>query len=147
VENSSPDRGPLAEFGWLFGLGIGFAAVLAGPAWWLAGSKGLTGLTVSAALCLIPGCLAVLFKAWAGDGAKVTLASSGLRLFFVMAGVLGAKIFATDYGMREFIVWLVAFYLFSLAVETWFSFQRNSSEGDLATGSSGSVPDESATSE
>lgn len=145
MENSSPDRGPLAEFGWLFGLGIGFAAVLAGPAWWLAGSKGLTGLTVSAALCLIPSCLAVLFKAWAGDSATTTLVSSGLRLFFVMAGALVAKFVVTGYGMREFFVWLIVFYLFSLAVETWFSFRRNNSEGDSATDSSGSG--ESVTSE
>ncbi|MBC8289842.1 MAG: hypothetical protein H8E37_05950 [Planctomycetes bacterium] len=119
------DRSALAELGWLIGLGAVFAGVLAGPAWWLAGSKGLTGLAVSAALCLIPGCLAVLVRVRGGSSATVVLVSIGLRLAFVLTGALVARLLATDYGMREFFVWLIAFYLFTLAVETWFGFQRN----------------------
>ncbi|MFP6764062.1 MAG: hypothetical protein VB858_10595, partial [Planctomycetaceae bacterium] len=58
---------------------------------------------------------------------SVAVASGAVRLAFVLSGVLVAKFFVTGFGMREFFVWLIAFYLFALAVETWLAFRRNSS--------------------
>lgn len=126
VETPTDGRSAWTEFSWLIGMGAVFAGLLAGPAWWLAGSKGLTGLAFSAALCLIPGCAAVLVRVRGGSSATIVLVSIGLRLTFVMAGALAAKLLVTGYGMREFFIWLILFYLFTLAVETWFAFRRNS---------------------
>lgn len=96
-----------------------FALVLAGPAWLLAGSKGLIGLAVAALLCTIPGCLVVAFKGlFGGSQATLILAPGGLRIFFVFLGALGAKFVVSGYGLKEFYVWLILFYLFMLALET-----------------------------
>lgn len=96
-----------------------FALVLAGPAWLLAGSKGLIGLAVAALLCTIPGCLVVAFKGlFGGSQAALILAPGGLRMFFVFLGALAAKFVVSGYGLKEFYVWLILFYLFMLALET-----------------------------
>ena len=96
-----------------------FALVLAGPAWLLAESKGLIGLAVAALLCTIPGCLVVAFKGlFGGSQATLILAPGGLRIFFVFLGALGAKFVVSGYGLKEFYVWLILFYLFMLALET-----------------------------
>jgi hypothetical protein len=96
-----------------------FALLLAGPAWLVAETKGLIGLAVSAVLCTVPGCLVVAFKGLAGGSqATLILAAGGLRMFFVLLGALGAKFVVSGYGLKEFFVWLILFYLFTLAIET-----------------------------
>ena len=96
-----------------------FALVLAGPAWLVAGDKGLVGLSVAAVLCTLPGCLVVEFKGLVGDSqATLVLAAGGLRMFFVLLGALMAKFVVEGYGLKEFFVWLILFYLFTLALET-----------------------------
>lgn len=96
-----------------------FAFLLAGPAWLVAETKGLIGLGVSALLCTIPGCLVVAFKGLVGGSqATLILAAGGLRMFFVLLGALGAKFVVSGYGLKEFFVWLILFYLFTLALET-----------------------------
>jgi hypothetical protein len=96
-----------------------FALLLVGPAWLVAETKGLIGLGVSAVLCTIPGCLVVAFKRLAGESqAALILAAGGLRMFFVLLGALGAKFVVSGYGLKEFFVWLILFYLFTLALET-----------------------------
>jgi len=127
VETSADNQSALADFGWLLGSGGIFAGLLAGPAWWIAGTDGLIGVAVSAVLVLIPGCLAVVLQMCGGSRTSVAVASGAVRLAFVLSGVLVAKFFVTGFGMREFFVWLIAFYLFALAVETWLAFRRNSS--------------------
>lgn len=98
---------------------LGFAFLLAGPAWLVAGIKGLIGLGVSALLCTIPGCLVVAFKGLVGESqATLVLAAGGFRMFFVLLGALGAKFAVTGYGLKEFFIWLALFYLFTLAIET-----------------------------
>jgi lysylphosphatidylglycerol synthetase-like protein (DUF2156 family) len=96
-----------------------FTLVLTGPAWLVAESKGLIGLVVAAVLCTVPGCLVVAFKGLVGDSqATLVLAAGGLRMFFVLLGALGAKFVVTGYGLKEFFVWLILFYLFTLILET-----------------------------
>ena len=96
-----------------------FTLVLAGPAWLVAGNKGLIGLAVAAVLCTLPGCLVVAFKGLVGDSqATLILAAGGLRMFFVLLGALGAKFVVSGYGLKEFFVWLILFYMFTLALET-----------------------------
>ena len=96
-----------------------FALLLAGPAWLTAESKGLIGLVAAAVLCTVPGCLVVAFKGLAsGSQATLVLAAGGLRMFFVLLGSLVAKFVVEGYGLKEFFVWLILFYLFTLALET-----------------------------
>ncbi|MBL6705276.1 MAG: hypothetical protein ISQ06_04140 [Planctomycetaceae bacterium] len=98
---------------------LGFAFLLAGPAWLVAGAKGLIGLGVSALLCTAPGCLVVAFKGLVGETqATLVLAAGGFRMFFVLLGALGAKFAVSGYGLKEFFIWLALFYLFMLAIET-----------------------------
>lgn len=96
-----------------------FTLLLAGPAWLVAGSRGLIGLAAAAVLCTIPGCLVVAFKGLVGNSqATLVLAAGGLRMFFVLLGALVAKFVVVGYGLKEFFVWLILFYLFTLAMET-----------------------------
>ncbi|MFT5325664.1 MAG: hypothetical protein ACI8P0_003535 [Planctomycetaceae bacterium] len=113
-------RGSVAvDVFWMVIASLVFALLLAGPAWLVAETKGLIGLGVSAVLCTIPGCLVVAFKRLAGESqATLVLAAGGLRMFFVLLGALGAKFVVSGYGLKEFFVWLILFYLFTLALET-----------------------------
>lgn len=96
-----------------------FALLLAGPAWLVAEWKGLTGLAAAAVLCAVPGCLVVAFKRLAaGSQSTLILAAGGLRMFFVLMGSLFVRFVVEGYGLKEFFVWLILFYLFTLALET-----------------------------
>ena len=93
--------------------------LLAGPAWWIADRAGLIGVSAAAVLCLLPGYLAVTVRSWAGSSQSTfMLAAGGIRLGFVLTGGLGVKFKLPDVGMSEFHVWLIAFYLLTLAFET-----------------------------
>ncbi len=52
------------------------------------------------------------------------LAGMGLRLVIVLAGTLGIRAARPDLGFREFLVWLLAFYLVTLLVETLLVMKR-----------------------
>jgi hypothetical protein len=96
--------------------------LLAYPAYLLAGFDGLQGLSIAAMLCLIPGWLAlVLASRFSGAGVSaVAVVFSGtiLRLLFVLVGTLVVNSVRPGLGFREFIVWLLAFYLAMLLSET-----------------------------
>lgn len=98
---------------------LGFALLLVGPAWLVAEWKGLIGLVAAAVLCTVPGCLVVAFRGLvAGSQSTFVLAAGGLRMFFVLVGSLFVKFVVEGYGLKEFFVWLILFYLFTLALET-----------------------------
>jgi hypothetical protein len=114
----------------LIAASVGFAFLLAGPAWLVAEIKGLIGLGVSALLCTVPGCLVVVFRELAGKSqATLILAAGGLRMFFVLLGALAAKFVVSGYGLKEFFIWLILFYLFTLALETKSLLSVNSESG------------------
>jgi hypothetical protein len=95
--------------------------ILAGPAYWLADSRGLEGLTISALLCWLPGCVVFFIVGLLGLGnnqAMAVLMGSGLRMFAVLVGVLAINQWRADLGVREFLSWLIVFYLVTLVVET-----------------------------
>ncbi|MGH7200630.1 MAG: hypothetical protein ACREJB_08505 [Planctomycetaceae bacterium] len=95
---------------------------LCGPAWWLAGSEGLWGLTISALLCLVPGLIVFVVAAFGRTAASpvgAVLLGMALRMTFVLVGVLVVRGVRPDLGLRSFLVWLVMFYLVTLAIETW----------------------------
>jgi hypothetical protein len=94
--------------------------LLAAPAWWLSGPKGLEGLTFAAALCLIPGWLVFAFHSQYGTAAPLGVMLVGTlgRMAVVLFGALAVKAVRPDLGLKSFALWLGAFYLLSLAIET-----------------------------
>ena len=95
--------------------------VLAGPACWMAGTNGLEGLTYSALLCLLPGWLVFFLGSRyrvANTQAAVILLATTIRLLFVLIGVLLIQSVRSDLRFREFLVWVIVFYLATLLVET-----------------------------
>ena len=96
-------------------------AVLAGPAYGLAGTLGLEGLTYSALMCWLPGCFlffAIPYFEFAKNKAYAFLAGSGLRMFVVLVATLLLHEVRADLGLKEFLSWLVMFYSVTLLVET-----------------------------
>lgn len=114
--------------------------LLAGPAYWLAGASGLEGLTYSALLCVVPGCLlffAIPFFEFAQNKAYAFLVGSGLRMFVVLVATLILHEIRADLGLKEFLSWLVAFYVVTLLVETLLivkSPEPNAAGGSKAGG-------------
>ena len=85
--------------------GVGLWALLAGPAWMLAGTKGLIGLTISAVLCLAPALVAVAFNVLIAPSQNVLfLVSTGLRFGLILASALVAKVSRPEFGVLEFFV-------------------------------------------
>ncbi len=95
-------------------------ALLAAPAWWIAGRAGLEGLSLAAALCLIPGWLvfAIQSKYRTAAPLAAVLASTAGRMAAVLFGALAVKAVRPDLGMKSFGIWLGAFYVLALATET-----------------------------
>lgn len=91
-------------------------------AYWLVGAKGVEGVAYSVLLCAVPGWLTI----YAGDllkhadlSAYAVLVGTGVRLLFVMLGMVTIGAVRPDLGFREFSVWLIVGYMVSLALETW----------------------------
>jgi len=102
-----------------------FVAVLwllaAGPAWWLAGTDGMLGLSIAAVACLIPGLVVFLIVPLlqTTDAAIYSVgAATVLRLFFVGLVVIVVRDVRPDLRMREFHLWILTFYLGTLLFET-----------------------------
>lgn len=100
---------------------LGLWLIAAGPAYLIAGSLGLEGLTYAVLLCAAPG-FAALFASERGRQGVQALAGlvvgMGLRLVTVLGATLVLHRFRPDLGLLEFYVWLVVAYLVMLAVET-----------------------------
>lgn len=96
---------------WLVGLGVARS---------LSGQMGIEGLSIAAGLSLVPGWLVFWGVAFAGEKNQpmAVLASTCVRLMFVLFGVLAMKSLRPDLGLREFHVWVIAFYGVALVVET-----------------------------
>jgi hypothetical protein len=107
---------------WLLVATVLLWLVLAGPAWFMAGRFGLIGLSLAALLCLVPGWTVFWIAASYGpSGTQVPLVILGgtvLRIVFVLLGLLIVQTIDPRLGFREFVVWLLVFYLCLLAVET-----------------------------
>lgn len=112
---------PMQRCGVLAASSAALWVVLAGPAFGVAGGLGLEGLTYSALLCSVPGCLlffAVPLFGFAQNKAFTFLAGSGLRMFVVLVATLLLHEVRADLGLKEFLSWLVVFYSVTLLVET-----------------------------
>jgi hypothetical protein len=113
--------------------------VLAGLAYRLSGVVGLEGLSIAALLSLVPGWLVFWGVAAASQSSDqknqsmAVLAATCVRLRFVLFGVLLMKSVRPDLGLKEFHIWVIAFYGVSLMVETVLlvkSLPKTGSVGD-----------------
>lgn len=121
MTSTFPAQSSLRRSGVLTVCSAALWAVLAGPAYWLSGKLGLEGLTYSALMCWLPGCLlffAIPFFEFAKNKAYAFLVGSGLRMFVVLVATVVLQEFRADLGLKEFLSWLVAFYSVTLLVET-----------------------------
>jgi hypothetical protein len=99
--------------------------VLLAPAWFLGGRDGLVGVSVAAILCVVPGWivfwLAAAYGAAGGQVPLVVLGGMLLRMVFVFLGMVIVQSANHNLGLREFVVWLLAFYAVLLGVETFLA--------------------------
>jgi hypothetical protein len=106
---------------------------LLAPAWYVSGRAGVAGLSYAAALCVVPGWivfwLAAMYGPTGNQAPLVILGGTVLRLMFVLFGMLIVQTFDQRLGIREFLVWLAAFYVGTLAVETLLILMPSVSRG------------------
>ena len=95
--------------------------LLSWPAWRLAGPDGLSGMTTAAVLCGVPGWLGFfLASRYRVGNSRVSqvLLGTTLRMLFVAFGTLVVQQFRPSWRFREFLVWVIVFYLGTLVAET-----------------------------
>ena len=101
---------------------LGLWLLLAGPAYLVAGVDGLEGLTYAGLLCLVPGWLVFVIAAKSsGAGQQMSMAilgGMGLRMVFVLVGLVVIQSQRPELQFREFVVWLLVFYRATVALET-----------------------------
>jgi hypothetical protein len=85
------------------------------------GVRGIEGVAYSILLCLIPGWLTIYASALTRNkdmAVYAVLAGTGLRMTFVLIGLLIVGAIRPELGFREFTVWLIPSYMVSLVMET-----------------------------
>jgi hypothetical protein len=105
----------------LLAVTLGVWLLIAAPAWWLAGANGVEGAAWSALLCTLPGCVTLAAVDRLDDRKRPVfgmLLGTGLRLGMAAPGGFAVAWFRPELRAREFFLWLVLFYLITLAVET-----------------------------
>lgn len=96
--------------------------VLAYPALWQGGPRGLVYSLVSACLCLLPTALTLLWSTWAVHSSPdqqlvAVLGGTGLRMAVVLGGALSLYYGVAYFAQESFLFWLLVFYLLTLALE------------------------------
>lgn len=108
--------------GRLIAIAVLLWCVLLWPAWQVAGQNGLVGLSIAAVLCAIPAVIVAsasgLFAPGSSQATWIALGGSVLRMIFVLMGTLVVRAVQPQLWIREFLVWLVVFYLVMLLTET-----------------------------
>src|SRR5262249_45437091 len=108
------------------GLLIGFTltawAATAYPAWLVGGDQGLAYSGVAVALCLVPTALTLLWADWANQQSPeqqltMVLGGTGIRMGFVLGVGLLLYLLVPFFQKQSFWVWLLVFYLLTLALE------------------------------
>lgn len=100
---------------------VGLWLLVLWPAYALGDRHGLIGASIAAVLCLVPGWLvfaAIGLYGVAASPTKQVGIGLALRMVFVLGGFLAVKTAFPQLGTREFTVWLLVFYLATLAIET-----------------------------
>ncbi len=108
----------------LIGLTLAVWIVAALPARWLGGGDlALLYSGTAVLLCLVPGVVTLLWTGWAPPQPELqltaTLASTSIRLFLVLGITFLLLVTVEPYrGSIAFGIWVLVFYLFTLALET-----------------------------
>jgi hypothetical protein len=96
-------------------------AALSMPAYFAAGTDGLRGCAVAAGICGLPAVATLSFSLWAQGSPNLQLASVVGGMIVRMGFSLGAGMtifYRLDgFTLRNFLVWLIAFYIISLLAE------------------------------
>jgi hypothetical protein len=111
---------------------LGFWLITAGPAYLIAGSLSLEGLTYAVLVCAAPGFVALWASERGRQGMQALaglLVGMGLRLATVLGATFVLHETRPELGLLEFHVWLVAAYLVMLAVETRLLLSHGSLKG------------------
>jgi hypothetical protein len=119
------------SLGLLIGGSLAFWLVIAYPAWLLGGERALVFSAVAGLLCVIPTASTLLWCLWASRGAQeqqllAVLGGTGMRLLLVVG--IGMVLFhALPYfHYRNFWIWVIVFYLFTLTLEMGLILNRYS---------------------
>jgi hypothetical protein len=123
----------------LVGGTAGLWLIAAYPAYRLGGEEALVYSGVAAGLCLLPmaGTLVWTGRALRGRPEQALLAvmgGTGLRLVLVIGVALALHLAAPYFHGRSFLVWVVVFYLVTLALEMGLLLARHGETGRPAGG-------------
>lgn len=119
--NQSQSNSPIKQCSILIGASIGLFLILCVPAYLIVGIQAVEGLAYANLLCLIPGLLIFLLSGFFYRDAKpvaVMGISTLVRLMFVGLGTMIILKLRADFGLPEFLIWLLICYFASLLVET-----------------------------
>ena len=126
--NSSPFRSLVRPVLLLTGCVLAIALILLPIAWNRVGSGGPVGLAIAAGVCLTAGVVAEIL-AYSLRRHVAPLGVMLLGMTIRMVPPLGICMYLAAQGARgrehlAFIFYLLAFYLVTLALETWFNVKR-----------------------
>ena len=124
---------PLTQCGRLLAISLAAWLLLSPVSLAVGGLDGLQGLAVSAVVCLLPGLITVWLASAATDSnAKLWLTVSGMlvRMMMVLAVALVFYVVRPSWGLREFYIWLIAFYNVLLFAETWLLLPRGNQSAE-----------------
>lgn len=119
--NDNRANSAIVHCGLLAAVVIVLGLLLAFPAYSIGGIAGVEGLCYAAAICLLPGWVVIALA----DGYGVAkfrvgsvLVGTGMRFGVILAGVLLVTWARPQLQFREFLVWVVVFYMVTLGFET-----------------------------
>jgi hypothetical protein len=107
---------------WLIAGTLGLWAVVAYPAQRFAGDGALLYCTVASGLCLLPAAGTLVWSEWASRRSTeqqllTVLGGTGLRMAVVLGVGLALYTLVPFFGRSSFWIWVLVFYLFTLAFE------------------------------
>ncbi|MDF1744620.1 MAG: hypothetical protein P1V19_13070 [Gimesia sp.] len=117
----SQSNQPLKQCSILIGISIGLFMVLCVPAYLIVGIQAVEGLAYANMLCLVPGLFIFLIAGFLFRDAEpvaVMAISTLVRLMIVGIGTMVILKLRADFGLPEFLIWLLICYFASLLVET-----------------------------
>ncbi len=138
MTTQTPTQVAWSRCGWLGVATLVLWVLLLGPAWLVGGREALIGVSAAAVLCSLPGFIIFwLAAAYGTAGSQVPLIVLGsmlLRMLFVFLGMVIVQSADPRLGLREFVIWLLAFYVVLLGVETMLVLPRHTNAGGQPQG-------------
>ena len=127
---------PLKQAFAVAGVALGLWLLLLYPAYSTGGIHSLQGLSIAAILCVVPGILVSLMASFSTRADQqailIIIGGSTVRMLFVLVGILMVNIILPRLGLWDFKVWVIAFYLVLLAVETYLVYRQVSNDSCVA---------------